>query len=337
MNARTEIRPVYLPLMQHDEILGYRFVPGLNVRIAHEGGGYRVKTNREGFRCNREVMSPKSRAHRVLVFGDSYTAGDGVSNGHRYSEILEQQLEDTEVLNFGLSNSGTDQQYLIFQQYAHKLDYDAVVISVLAENIKRNVAKYRESADEAGEAIYMPKPWFEISPAGGLNLMGVPVPLQYKNENESEEESRDSKGELLSNARKIINKFGPGFKDTVQKLTRYQPMPEYDSADSHGWRLMRAILAQWVSELHVPVVIAVIPVYQHVERTASYTNVRKRFDELATASDVPVYHLVDDLWPHAAKIRRSFRFRSDCHLTPLGHKTVGESLARVLAPLLEPR
>src|ERR1700684_1267473 len=124
MNARTEIRPVYLPLMQYDDILGYRFVPGLNVRIAHEGGGYRVKTNREGFRCNREVMSPKSRAHRVLVFGDSYTAGDGVSNGHRYSEILEQQLEDTEVLNFGLSNSGTDQQYLIFQQYAPKLEYD---------------------------------------------------------------------------------------------------------------------------------------------------------------------------------------------------------------------
>ncbi len=205
---------------------------------------------------------------------------------------------------------------------------------MLAENIKRNVAKYRESADEAGEAIYMPKPWFEISPAGGLNLMGVPVPLQYTNE--SEEEIPDSKGELLSNARKIINKFGPGFKDTVQKLTRYQPLPEYDSADSHGWRLMRAILAQWVSELHVPVVIAVIPVYQHVERTASYTNVRKRFDELAAASDVPVYHLVDDLWPHAAKIRRSFRFRSDCHLTPLGHKTVGESLARVLAPLLDP-
>lgn len=56
---------------QYDELLGYRFVPGLKVRIPHEGGGYLVKTNGAGFRCNHEATPRKSRARRVLVFGDS--------------------------------------------------------------------------------------------------------------------------------------------------------------------------------------------------------------------------------------------------------------------------
>jgi lysophospholipase L1-like esterase len=332
MNGRADMPPLHRQLMQYDEVLGYKFVPGLKVRIPHEGGGYLVKTNGEGFRCNNEVTAEKSTARRVLVFGDSYTAGDGVSNGKRYSEVLEQCLEDTEVLNFGLSGSGTDQQYLIFKQYTDKLEYDAVVISVLVENIKRNVVKYREWSGREGESICVPKPWFEISPAGELTLTGVPVPPPYKIE--SAELFRDGRGAIFSSVRKIVNRIGPEFKDKVQKITRFQPLPEYDSADSHGWRLMQAILAKWVSELKVPVMIAVIPVYQYVEKTASYTNVRKRFDQLASATGVPVYQLVDDLWTHSAEVRRSFRFRKDVHMTPLAHKTVGEAIAKSLAPFL---
>ena len=47
------------------------------------------------------------RRMRVLVFGDSFTAGDGVSNGSRYSDVLETLLPPpTEVHNFGLPGSG---------------------------------------------------------------------------------------------------------------------------------------------------------------------------------------------------------------------------------------
>jgi hypothetical protein len=332
MNARVELPLLHRQLMQHDPVFGYKFVPGLKVRIPHEGGGYLVKTNGEGFRCNHSVTAKKSKARRVLVFGDSYTAGDGVSNGKRYSEILEQKLKNTEVLNFGLSGSGTDQQYLIFREYSEKLEYDAVVISVLVENIKRNVVQCREWSDRAGESIFVPKPWFEMSLAGELTLMGVPVPPPYRRELSTV--SRSSTQQIVSGTRKMINRLGPDFKDWLQKITRYQPLPEYDSADNYSWRLMRAILAKWVSELTVPAMIAVIPVYQYVENTASYENVRRRFTELSDLSGVPIYHLVDDLRAHPADVRRSFRFRTDCHLTPLAHKMIGESMANFLAPLL---
>ena len=73
----------YRQMMQHDPQLGYKFLPGLKMRVPHEGGGYLVKTNQEGYRCNNEVTPRKPKARRVLVFGDSYTAGEGVSNGTR--------------------------------------------------------------------------------------------------------------------------------------------------------------------------------------------------------------------------------------------------------------
>ena len=319
--------------MQYDPLRGYRFAAGLKLRIPHEGGGYLVKTNRDGFRCDHQVTPRKSRAHRVLVFGDSYTAGDGVSNGKRYTDVLEAGLPDTEVLNFGLSGSGTDQQYLIFQQYGRSIEHDAVVISVLVENIQRNVVRERVWADRSGVAIRVPKPWFESS-GGRLTLKGVPVAPPYR----ADELPAPQEGEgwLRCSLRNMVNRLGPDFKDLCQRLTRFQPLPEYGSASSGGWTLMRAILEMWVSELRVPAVIAVIPVYQYVEQTASYKDVRQRFDELARSIDVPVYHMVDDMLRQPAAIRRQLRFRTDCHFTPVAHKLIGQALTEIVRPLLHP-
>jgi lysophospholipase L1-like esterase len=332
MNSRSETPALHRQLMQYDETIGYRFAPGLKLRIPHEGGGYLVRTNQEGFRCDHDVTARKRRTHRVLVFGDSYTAGDGVSNGKRYSDVLEQSLGDTEVLNFGLSGSGTDQQYLVFRQYAKQLEYDALVIGVLVENIKRNTAQYREWFGRAGESLCVPKPWFELSSDAELNLKGVPVPRPYKKAQTPS--SRFSTTHLSSSARRMVNRLGPDFKDWLQRVTRLQPLPEYGRADHESWKLMQAILAKWVSEIDVPVVVAAIPVYQYVDETASYKHVRERFDELAELTGVPVYHVLTDLLPYPAETRRAFRFRIDCHLTPLGHQVVGEALAKIVAPLL---
>ncbi|BCZ84415.1 SGNH/GDSL hydrolase family protein [Paraburkholderia terrae] len=336
MNAHTqdgEPPGLHRRLMRYDPILGYRFAPGLKLRIPHEGGGYLVKTNRDGFRCDHPVTPRKRTAHRVLVFGDSYTAGDGVSNGKRYTDVLEQQLTDTEVINFGLSGSGTDQQYLVFQQYASQIDYDAVVISVLVENIQRNVVRERDWADRAGEAIRVPKPWFELSADNGLSLKGIPVPPPYRLADLSLPRG-GGMASVRSNLRKMVNKIGPDFKDLCQRLTRFQPLPEYNAASNDSWKLMQAILAKWVSELSVPAVIVVMPVYQYVEETASYKSIRMRFDELAQSVGVLVYHVLDDFQRYPADNRRQLRFRMDCHYTPVAHQIMGRALAKVVAPLL---
>ena len=231
---RASHGPSHRQLMQHDPVFGYKFLPGLKLRVDHEGGGYLIKTNQEGFRCNSEVTPEKSKGKRILVFGDSYTAGDGVSNGKRYSEVMEKNLDDTEVLNFGLSGSGTDQQYLIYQQYAKNDEHDMVVIGVLVENIKRHVLESREWNDRDGQPLIVPKPWYEISSANELNLMGVPVPLPFRH-GEAHLKAQIKTSGRFGLLRKFVNMLGPDFKDSIQKMTRYQPLPEYNSAQSKWW------------------------------------------------------------------------------------------------------
>lgn len=324
--------PSHRQLMQHHPVFGYKFLPSLKMRVEHQGGGYLVKTNQEGFRCNNEVTAQKSKPHCVLVFGDSYTAGDGVSNGKRYSDVLENCLDETEVLNFGLSGSGTDQQFLVFQHYAKKVEHDAVVIGVLVENIQRIVLQERQWSDRDGQLLHVPKPWFELSPQYELTLKGVPVPLPYMPQLE-ELRAKPTVGRF-SGLRKLVNMLGPNFKELVQKLTRYQPLPEFNSPDTHGWKLMQAILEKWISESRAPVIVVVIPVYQYVEKSANYANIRRRFDEFAQSSGAKVYHAIDELWTYPAAVRRTFRFETDCHLTPLAHKVIGEWISIILAPVL---
>ena len=106
-------------VFQYDPVFGYRFIPGLKARIPHGGGGYLVRVNDAGFRCRPRGGGEQPAGHvRVLLFGDSFTAGDGVSNTHRYGDVLEQLVPGLEVYNFGLSGTGTDQQYLVFREVA---------------------------------------------------------------------------------------------------------------------------------------------------------------------------------------------------------------------------
>jgi carbamoyltransferase len=74
--------------IQYDADVGHRFTPNLRARIPGEDGGYFVVTNSLGFRSDYEFERAASRHPRILMFGDSYTAGDDVSNADRYSDQL---------------------------------------------------------------------------------------------------------------------------------------------------------------------------------------------------------------------------------------------------------
>ena len=67
-----------------------------------------MRTNAQGFRCDHDFGAPRpDGVFRVALFGDSYSAGEGVSNGHRFGDLLEKQLDDVQMLNFALPGTGT--------------------------------------------------------------------------------------------------------------------------------------------------------------------------------------------------------------------------------------
>ena len=80
-------------LFEYHPVIGYRYIPGLRARVRHEGGGYLVRANADGFRSDHDFREPKPAGrYRIALFGDSYTAGEGVSNGQRFCDLLEERL-----------------------------------------------------------------------------------------------------------------------------------------------------------------------------------------------------------------------------------------------------
>ena len=46
-------------IFEYNDVLGYRFIPNIKARIQHESGGYLLRTNDCGFRCEHDFFVQK--------------------------------------------------------------------------------------------------------------------------------------------------------------------------------------------------------------------------------------------------------------------------------------
>jgi lysophospholipase L1-like esterase len=324
-------------IFQYHLTYGFHFIPGVRARIPHEGGGYLLRANAAGFRSDREFEAQRTPGRRrILLFGDSYTAGDGVSNGARYGDLLEKYVPGIEVYNYGLPGTGTDQHYLVYADVARRIEHDLVIIAVLVETIRRVVARYRlfESAD--GENLALAKPYFSLEENERLVLHNVPVPSAQVpfDALPAEERRHVDRGGELALVRRALNLLGPGVKSLLQSAIGQNPLPAYDSADDPAWRLLRAILVRWVSESSVPVLIVPLPLYHYVEGIADPAAYQARFAEVARSTRAHLHDPLPDLLALPAPERRALRFERDVHPTPLAHDRLARSIASAVAPLI---
>ncbi|MCB1333605.1 MAG: SGNH/GDSL hydrolase family protein [Roseivivax sp.] len=325
-------------LFQYDPVIGYRFVPGLKGRVRHEGGGYLVRCNNAGFRSDhvfRDAPTPGKR--RVLVFGDSNTAGDGVSNGKRFSDLIEAQLPDCEVYNFGLPSSGTDQQYLAFRECAGAMHYDLLLLCPMVDNIRRNLQDARLiHSGLSGELALLPKPYFDLA-QGALVLRNVPVPKGHLpvDNAQADEPQIGSVRALARQAMSHANARFPGLRGWTQWLRRLALPAEYNSPNTLGWQLMRTILAQWIAEARAPVILAPIPTFEHIDGNIRAAPYRARFAELSRETGAALVDVLDGLRAQNATRPGSLRFPTDEHPTVAGHAAIAELLVPHVARALE--
>ena len=272
--------------IEHHPIIGHLYVPDLTIRLTHENGGYWLKTNHQGFRNDSDyvVKKPKNKK-RIAVFGDSFTAGDGVTNSQRYTDVIRQQLPNTEVLNFGLTHSGTDQQFLIFSEIARSYDPDLVIISPMVENIRRNLRKTLTNKTHDGRVFSREKPYYELVDER-IVLRNVPVPCpRLADEYLPGSVSRLTKLRVKISALKqslemVVTNFG------IRR--RRELYPEYCDDTNPAWELLRTILCRWREEVGCPIVLAPIPWYLHYTNPATYPSnaYRSRFLELNSSEFV---------------------------------------------------
>jgi hypothetical protein len=78
-----------------------------------------------------------------LVLGDSLAFGEGVEIKDRFDVKLRSALPGTRIINTGTMGYGTDQEYLVFQNWKHLLEPGDVVLIVLNESDYFDVLRRR--------------------------------------------------------------------------------------------------------------------------------------------------------------------------------------------------
>lgn len=311
-------------LLAHHPAVGYTFVPGLRARVAHEGGGYAVDCNRAGFRCEHEFTPrPPAGRFRVVLFGDSFVAGEGVGNQARFGDLLERRLPGLEVLNFGLSAAATGQQYLAFRAFAKDLEYDLLMICPLVDNIDQNATPACKVVNYSdGTFVERAKPYFLLE-RGEPVARNVPCPAEVRPA--EADDWRASGGPLRKCARMLYDRF-PGLSRTVKRLRDIRHPKAYEDPRSPAWLLMKRILEKWIEESRSPVLICPLPLFEHIDEAFAADGIRMRFAELALGGKATVADLLPDYWRMAPKDRRGLVYRGDEHPTERGHQAIAESL-----------
>lgn len=108
-----------------DPTLGWVPIPNLTARHERDGFSVVVHQNAFGLRASNSLQPTRqTKQRRILVLGDSYVWGYGVEQWQMMTAPEAQQ--SAELINFGVSGYGTDQEYLFYLRQGINFDVDEV-------------------------------------------------------------------------------------------------------------------------------------------------------------------------------------------------------------------
>jgi lysophospholipase L1-like esterase len=138
-----------------DAALGWRALPFAKGTHMRDGFAVWVEQNSMGLRASEEISTERTNQdYRVLVLGDSYVWGYGADQDKVFSDAAVHGQTGLEVINFGVSGYGTDQEYLWYKEAGTQFDVDEVVLVF---------TPYNDVSNNLGDVAYgYAKPQFEI-------------------------------------------------------------------------------------------------------------------------------------------------------------------------------
>ena len=162
----------------YDEWLGWAYRPN----STRQSGTFTI--NSVGLRSRREYsQTPPPDTLRIALFGDSFTAGDEVSDDETWGQHLEMKLNQAgiraEVLNFGVGGYGMGQAFLRWRRQGRHYGPDIVIFGFQPENLNRNVNIFRQLYRSV-TSIPFSKPRFVLAESGrGAELVNSPtIPVE---------------------------------------------------------------------------------------------------------------------------------------------------------------
>ncbi len=146
--------PQTMNVYTYDEDYVFAFRPHSSINYKSVDFEQPVTFNSQGFRDNEYDYSSKpENTYRVLMLGDSFTAGLEVELEDTFVKIVEKELQKEnpkiEVLNAGTDGWSTEQELLFLEKRGLKYDPDMVVLAYFVgndqiDNVQRPLFTYED-------------------------------------------------------------------------------------------------------------------------------------------------------------------------------------------------
>lgn len=115
-------------VIKYDPLCGWRLKPDSNTILEHPSYSTPIKINRYGLRGEEFSYQKAQGRKRILILGDSFAWGCGVSIKDSVSRHLEEKIGGIEVINAGVPGYSTDQELLWLERKGLNLDPDLVIL-----------------------------------------------------------------------------------------------------------------------------------------------------------------------------------------------------------------
>lgn len=282
-----------------------------------------VRHGADGFRAPAPAPDPSATRH-VLVLGDSYAWGWGVSQGELVSDHLQRALAPgTAILNRGVNAYGTAQELLLLEDELARRTFDTVVLLFCINDFGDNVDRKPQ------------RPRF-VRRDGHLVPENLPLPDRLKGAFEEwfDENSRASNflsyQFALAKARwrRSSSDNGPGVASTTASRTDEEPP---------GREMTRQLLlamAERVRAAGADFVVVFVALPNDLSKDLGAHAVEAARFALASIADEAGARFVDltDAFAGASGRGEELFIVGDGHWSAQGHALAARELAPILAP-----
>ncbi|MGZ4903996.1 MAG: hypothetical protein ACXV5I_04215 [Halobacteriota archaeon] len=322
-------------------IIGWLYVPNQFKRMPDPTHPYFIRTNNQGFRSNFAFEKECQGKKRIIFLGDSFTAGDGVANEDRFSDLTMASIGNLECYNFGLTASGTDQQVVIYERIAQQFDHDILFLGFSMHDITRLGSELTWRANRVRpEFLVLPKPYF-YEEEGKLQLGNIPVPHHRMLRSLGD----DKTGGIVRLAKRFYELSGrsPGdlgrwaresqsyLSELLLSYATRNNYGRYYTETDENWRLMEKIIRRLIADSeNRPIILCPIPEVRALSSVFASTY-QSLFERLQNEFENVIFlDLAEYVKNYARKDRHDMMSLSTDHFTKLGNFIASNAIKECL-------
>ncbi len=240
----------HIRMFEPDPTLGWKFIPNGKWKIVYPGGIRNViEINSMGFRDHTPQSDQK---RKLLVLGDSFVSNVSVKDKEVFTELMEDQLKNYEVLNFGVVGYGQVQEYLLLQKWIKEIKPDVVLLIIYFGN---------DFIDNIGAYWGISRPYASLEGPDSVLVIHPESHPQSKNQ-QNDSLGVFSKSHLNILITRSLNKIVQEYDSTLAPPEFYSCQWPVSERQDLMFRIMGELLLK-ISDLgkenDVPVVFALAP------------------------------------------------------------------------------